>query len=194
MSGKIIRNLIAASVLAILAGCNSSDTGGALSLGLGNKAKTAADPAQPVVVQGACPQLFLREGTAFYTLYAKGAKKTPDGQADPEKLRYQATLSQVSRQCRQSGSDLIMTVVAYGRLVSGPVGEPGTIALPIRVAATDGDATVYTELSQYQVALPSGQGSTQFIFSKADVVLPGGVGPLTKVFIGFDEGPTNGKS
>ncbi len=190
-----MRGVFLVSLAAALAGCNSTGPGGPRS-SLGMKSTMTAEDADtnmPVVVQGACPQVVLREGTAFYTLYAKGAKKTPDGQADPEQLRYQATLSQTTRQCRQSGASLIVTVVAYGRLVAGPVGEAGTVSMPIRVAAVDGDATVYSELTQYPVELAPGQGSTQFIFTKTDVVLPNGVGPLTKLFVGFDEGPAKAK-
>lgn len=190
VSGTLIRNIALAAFATVLAGC-TSDMGKSLSLGLDTKKDADKPVDQTVVVQGACPQVVLREGTAFYTVYAKGAKKTPDGQADPEKLSFQATLSDTTRQCKTQGQSLIITVVAYGRLVSGPAGAPKTVQMPIRVAATDGDQTVYSELVQYPVTLDDTTGSTQFIFNKADVVLPNGVGPLTKVFVGFDEGPYN---
>jgi hypothetical protein len=185
VSDKVVRSFFMLAALGLLAGCSSSN----FSMG-SKKAAAEANPAQPIVVQGACPQVYLREGTAFYTLYEKGAKKTPDGQADPEKLRYEASLSDVTRQCTQTAGGLTMTVAAHGRLVTGPAGQSGaSVTMPIRVAVSDGDKAVYSELTQYPAGLAAGQGSTQFIFTKADIVLPGGVTPLTKVYVGFDEGP-----
>jgi hypothetical protein len=145
-----------------------------------------------VVVQGACPFVFLREGTAIYRQYAKGAKKDPSGLGDPEKLVMQATLSQTTRQCFQTDQGLRVTVVVHGRLVLGPAGQPGAYMLPIRVAATDGDQTLYSELSQFQVTVPPGQGSGQFIFTKENVLLTN-AGSMTKLFAGIDEGPYNTK-
>ena len=62
-------------------------------------------------------------------------------------------------------------------------------AAPIRVAATDGKTTLYSELVQHTVNTDAGQ----FVFTKGDVALPGGSGGFTKVYVGFDEGPYNTK-
>jgi hypothetical protein len=86
-----------------------------------------------------------------------------------------------------------MTVVVQGRVVAGPAGGAGTVNLPIRVAATDGKNTLYSELTQYPVEVPTGVGTTQFIFTKTNIALPGGAGDFAKVYIGFDEGPAAAK-
>ncbi|MDB5523553.1 MAG: hypothetical protein JWM58_1316 [Rhizobium sp.] len=194
VSGKFVKLFSSFAALALVAGCSSSDMSGTFNFNK-KKDETAADASKPVVVQGQCPLVYLREGTAVYRQYAKGAKKNPDGTSDPEKLVMQATLDQTTRQCFQGASGLRVTVVVHGRLILGPAGQPGTTyTLPIRVAATDGDATLYSELSQFPVTLAPGQSSGQFLFTKENVVLdPGGPASMARLFAGIDEGPYNTK-
>jgi hypothetical protein len=201
VSGKFVNLLTSLAALALVAGCTSTNMSGAFNFNK-KKDEAPADTAkQPVVVQGACPLVYLREGTAVYTQYAKAAKrKKRDEPADttaqdPNSLVMQATLDQTTRQCFQTAQGLRITVVVHGRLVLGPAGKPGSsFTLPIRVAATDGDQTLYSELSQYQVTLPPGESTMQFVFTKENVTLneanPSG---LTRLFAGIDEGPYNTK-
>jgi hypothetical protein len=157
---------------------------------------------KPVIVQGQCPQIYLREGTAVFTQYANGARQkkkkdaaAPDAPKDPNSLVMQATLDQTTRQCFQTPQGLKMTVLVHMRVVLGPAGKPGSsFTLPIRVAATDGDQTLYSELTPYQVTLAPGQSTGQFIFTKENVIL-NDVNPtgLARLFAGIDEGPYNTK-
>lgn len=186
MIGNGSRVFVAVSLLALLAGCNSTDTSGTLDVGTGTKAATAT-PAP--MVQGTCPQVILRDGTSFFRSYAKGAKVLPDGTKDPDKLMYQVSLAETTRQCVQSNGNLVITVMAQGRVVTGPAGGPGTVTMPIRVAVVDGDTTIYSELTQFQQQVTAEQPSAQFIFTKADVTVPTNITDLAQVFIGFDEGP-----
>lgn len=190
MSGQFLRFLTPLAVAALAAGCSTSDISSPFSSK--PKVETVDAVEKPVVVQGACPQVYLREGTAIYRQYAKGTKKDPAGAADPDKLVMQATIDQTTRQCVQSAEGLKVTVVARVRVVLGPAGQPGTYTLPIRVAATDGDTTLYSELSKFEATVPPGQGSGQFIFTKPDVLLTSASG-LTRIFAGIDEGPYNTK-
>lgn len=177
MFGKVSRRVLAVSLLAALAGCNKTQTGGAIESG------GSASAATPAVIQAACPQVTLRDGTSSSRTYAKGAKD------DPTKVVYQASLADTTRQCVQSEDALKVTVVVQGRVAAGPAGGPGKVTLPIRVAATDGEKTLYSELTQFPVEIPQGSASTQFVFTKADVTIPAGAGAEAKVFVGFDEGP-----
>lgn len=177
MSGNLSPRLLAMSALLAVAGCNTPQSGGAIEAG-GSAAATT-----PAVIQAACPPVTLREGTASYRTYAKGGKD------DPTKVVYQASLADTTRQCVQSEDSLTVTVVAQGRIVAGPAGGPGKVTMPIRVAATDGEKTLYSELTQYPVEVPPGSTNTQFVFTKTDVTVPAGAGADAKIYIGFDEGP-----
>lgn len=179
MFGKVSSRLLGISLLALVAGCNKTDTGGAIDAG-----GSAAAPT-PAVIQGTCPQIFLREGTSTYRTYAKGAKD------DPTQIIYQASLADTTRQCVQSETSLTVNIVVKGRVISGPAGGSGTVNLPIRVAATDGEKTLYSELIPYPVEIPA-EGTAQFVFSQS-AVLPGGSGDFAKVYVGFDEGPPSKK-
>ncbi|CAN7465184.1 hypothetical protein [Rhizobium sp. LjRoot254] len=191
MSGKYLTKMLSFGLLAGLAACSATDTGGMFSSV--KKSDTAGNDPKMVVMQGACPQVYLREGTAVYTQYAKGVKKNVQGLADPNKLVIQATLDATTRQCRQTDQGLVVTVVVRGRVITGPEGKDGTYSLPIRVAATDGDQTLYSELTPFEVTIPPGQGNTQFIFTKENVVLSAPASGLTRLFAGIDEGPYNTK-
>lgn len=181
-----IRRFLGISLLALAAGCSQTDNSANLGVDAGGT-QQAAGQQQAAVVQGACPQVYLREGTAVYRSYARGAKD------DPERLQFQATLADTTRQCVLNESQLRVTVMAQGRLVTGPAGASGTVTVPIRVAATDGKTTLYSQLVQFPVTIPADGSATQFLFSHADVTLPGGAGNFTKLYLGFDEGPYNTK-
>ena len=191
MSGSVVKKIVALGLLAALAACSSTDTSGMFS-GVSKKKEsdTAGNDPNIVVMQGACPQVYLREGTAVYREYARGVKNDVQGLADPNKLVIQATLDATTRQCRKTAEGLVVTVVVRGRVITGPSGKDGTYTLPVRVAATDGDNTLYSELTKFQVTIPPGQGNAQFVFTKDNVVLTN-IGTMTRLFAGIDEGPYN---
>ena len=199
MSGSSLKKVLALGLMAGLAACSSTSS---MFSGV-EKSSTPADAASTdanadtagndpniVITQGACPQVYLREGTAIYREYARGVKKDVQGLADPNKLVIQATLDATTRQCRQTAAGLQMTIVVRGRVITGPSGKDGSYVLPIRIAATDGDNTLYSELTKFEVSVSPGQGNAQFIFKKDDVVL-NNIGTLTRLYAGIDEGPYN---
>ena len=98
---------------ALIAGCTSADPRSVL----GSAGTNQQPAAEPAVIQGSCPAVSLREGTAYYTTYAKG------GDGDPSKIIHQASISDTTRQCRVSGDQMIMTVVVSGRVVGGLSGQ-----------------------------------------------------------------------
>jgi maltose-binding protein MalE len=147
VSGSVVKKIVALGLLAALAACSSTDTSGLFtSVSKKKESDTAGNDPNIVVMQGACPQVYLREGTAVYREYVRGVKKDVQGLADPNKLVIQATL----------------------------------------------DATLYSELTKFQVTVPAGQGSTQFTFTKDNVVLAN-IGTMTRLYAGIDEGPYNTK-
>jgi len=183
VSAYVSRPIVFAAALTLLAGCNTQKTLETTD----NKSAAAAPTDTMPVVEGTCPQIFLRDGTSSYRTYAKGGKD------DPAKVIYQASLAETSRSCTMNASAMNITVVAQGRLVTGPVGSAGNLVMPIRVAVTDGQTTLYSELVKFEAAIPAGGSSAQFVFRKDNVSIPGGAGKLAKIYIGFDEGPYNTK-
>ena len=194
VSGSGLKKVLVLGLMAGLTACNSTSN---MFSGVEKSqpadvanANTGGNDPNVVITQGACPQVYLREGTAIYREYTRGVKKDVQGLADPNKLVIQATLDATTRQCRQTAAGLQMAIVVRGRVITGPSGKDGTYVLPIRIAATDGDNTLYSELTKFEVTVSPGQGNAQFIFKKEDVVL-NNIGTLTRVYAGIDEGPYN---
>ena len=150
------------------------------------KARPVAVKAQPVapapVVQGFCPKIMLRDGTAYHTVYARGAK------GDPARVVYQASLAGTTRSCTRSRTSLTIKAMAQGRLVAGPMGKAEKVSLPIRIAAVDAGKVVYSRLTRLPVDLTDPAQPRQFLFSK-DAVLPDGISASARIYIGFDPGP-----
>ncbi|HWT60099.1 MAG TPA: hypothetical protein VN284_19850 [Rhizobium sp.] len=208
--GKVSRLIVSASILALLAGCDT--------LGIGGDSKSAA-PAQPngtaqimplapanptsndpsigtaktaqgavaPVVQGACPQIFMRDQDAIFRTYAKGKKD------DPQQIVFQASFGDYTRQCTLNDTNLTMTVVAQLRLITGPAGAPGPVTLPIRVTILDGETVLYSEVTKFPTEIPAGAPGTQVIFRKDGIKMPVGAGALVRVNVGFDTQPAKTK-
>lgn len=169
-------------LVSILAGCTSTgnDGGDGGVLGAALRGGGGQDE-QPEVVQGDCPQVNLREGTAYFRTHESG------GEGDPSRVVHQASIAQVTRQCTLSGGEVVINVVAAGRVVTGPAGGPGTVELPIRVAAVRGDEVLYSELTEYSTTIE--QASGQFLFSDPAVRIPAADADNVQIYVGFDEGP-----
>ncbi len=172
---------------ALVAGCNTAGGLGALNLGGGqSQAEKGVDAKLGAkIVQGRCPRVQLREGTAYLRKYARG------GEDDPEKILFQAAIADTTRQCSITGDQMTINVVVAGRAAAGPAGKSGSITMPIRVAVVENgtNRVVYSELTQFETALPQGNPTTQFLFNKPDVNIPIVDSRSVKVFVGFDEGP-----
>ncbi len=184
LSVNSVRILVFLSLAAVVAGCSSSGVGG-LNLGQ-KKQQTDVDPKLGAkVVQGSCPRVELRDGTANFTKYARG------GEDDREKVTYQASISDSTRQCSVTGDQLTINVVVAGRVLAGPAGKAGPLKLPIRVAVLEkgSNEVIFSELTQFETSLPEGNPTTQFLFNKPDVVIPITASRSVRIFVGFDEGP-----
>jgi hypothetical protein len=178
---KTLRGLAFLSMAAVLSACQSNGPEGGI--------RTAGDSALPPPpsekvkesdLQGYCPRVTLQEGTAYFSVYAKG------GEGDPSKLSYQASIVNVTRSCKRENGMLNITVAIAGRIVPGPGGSPGTVTLPIRIAMLDGDKVVYSQLHKHQVAV--GAVATQYIFSDPALSIPDPTQRTIKILAGYDEG------
>ncbi|UUP18809.1 hypothetical protein [Nitratireductor thuwali] len=177
------RRIAAAAFLAssaILAGCQQ---GSGPNLGIGaQNAEPAAEAIRESELRAYCPPVSLREGTAYFRTYERGAE------GDDSKIIYQASIDDVTRACKYQGTPSI-TVAVAGRIVPGPSGRVGTITMPIRIAAMRGDEVIYSQLFKHQVSISDTAGATQFLFTDPDIAIPGGIDRGVQLFVGYDEGP-----
>ncbi|MDP2119462.1 MAG: hypothetical protein Q8K28_06115 [Hoeflea sp.] len=185
MSDRLLRFVPVLMGAALIAGCTSADPRAVLSPGAGAQ-QAAIDPVtNSEVIQGTCPQITLREGTAYYSQFAKG------GDGDPTKIMHQASISDTTRQCRISGDQMIITVAASGRVVAGPAGKAGQVELPVRVAVLEGEKVLYSELQKHPVTLLEGMPAERFIYTNTSVTFPAASARAVKLYVGFDPGPYN---
>ncbi len=175
-AGKAARLGAAALLGLIVAGCSTS----------GNQQPATSTSGEPRVtqteLQAFCPRISLREGTSYFSTYEKG------GHGDSNRVIYQASISDVTRDCRRDGSNLVMTVAAAGRVVPGPKFRNGSITMPIRVVVMEGDKVLSSNLHKQSVAMNNSQAATQFLFTGTPVTVPEASARRIQIFIGFDEG------
>jgi hypothetical protein len=182
VNGRIFAGLALCGFMLAAAGCQSSDKG---ILGVGDKQAATAEQEKVKAsdLLAYCPKVSLREGTAYFSTYAKG------GQDDASKLIYQASIADVTRDCSRDSGVLTMNVAVAGKVVPGPVGTTGTITMPIRVVVLRGAEVLYSQLHQYKLQIADTSSATQFVFKDAGVSVPLPSASNYQVFAGFDEGP-----
>lgn len=177
---------------AIAAGCRNG--GGAADI---------APPPEPKITQSElrafCPPVGLREGTAFFTTYgaAPAAKAKPAGDVDPsldaaaagKPIRYQTSITDVTRSCTRADGQLTMTIAVAGKVVPGPAGAPGSLTLPIRIAVANGPDLLFSQLYRYDAQVASATSASTFLFTATDVTFADPNLRSVRAFAGFDEGP-----
>ncbi|MCT7373551.1 hypothetical protein [Chelativorans salis] len=181
-----IRHSAAAFILlgsVFLASCQQGATPEADGLGAGGAAQS--EPIRASELRAYCPPVTLRDGTASFRTYERGAEGNPDS------IIYQASIADVTRTCRYSEGSVTMTVAVAGKVVPGPKGRTGTITMPIRVAALRGDEVLYSQLFRHAVSVEDTSGATQFLFTDPNVAVPGQVARGVQLIVGYDEGPYN---
>ena len=183
VSGRFLRmSLAGLAAMATLSACTSSDSGSVLDLKSAKVEKAHSEQILRSELTGFCPQVTLREGTAFFTTYEKG------GDGDASRAVYQASITETTRACTRPDGMLSMNIAVAGRVVPGPKANGATVTMPIRVAITEGDAVLYSQLHQFQVTIIQGQAATQFVFNDPNASIPLSSARKVTIFVGFDEG------
>jgi hypothetical protein len=142
-----------------------------------------ANPNPQVSADDDCPSATIRQGASAWAQNAG---------AGPTNVRYQASVVQIARECAVLGSTMTIKVGVEGRLVVGPKGGPGTVAVPIRIALVQEGPQPRPIVSKFysiQVNVP--QGATQVPFTQVedDLTFPL---PADKnidkyvIYVGFD--------
>jgi hypothetical protein len=148
-----------------------------------------ADPVQDL--RAYCPKTVMRAGTEKLDLYPPQPKKKNAEPPAPAELRFRATITEVARECNQAGEFLNMKVGIAGRVISGPAGETGTVLLPVRVAVTQGETVLYSQLHDIGAEILPGRTSANFSFVDAAISFPKPTAENIIVQVGFDEQRTD---
>ncbi len=130
-----------------------------------------------------CPAMMVRNGASTWQLPA-GANSTS--------LRYQGSLGQLARECALLGDSMTIKVGVEGRVLVGPKGSAGSLAVPLRIALVQEGPqpkSVWTKF--YSVPLNVPQGQTQVTFTHVEDDLTFAIPPSKDVssyviYVGYD--------
>jgi len=133
-----------------------------------------------------CPTMEVRSGASTITVHGPG-------DAVATNVRYQATIGQTARECVPLGANITMKVGVQGRIILGPLGAPGKLDVPVRMALVkEGPEpkTLWTKLYQVPVSIAAGQTNVPFIHVEPDLTFPAPKGEDLEsyvVYVGFDQ-------
>lgn len=152
-------------------GVTNTQPGATMTVGSGPNAQTFE-----------CPAITVRTGAATF--------QSNDGNG---RLRYQANLGQLARECAISGDQMTARLGIEGRVLLGDAGSPGTVNLPIRVAVVEEGPTprtVTTRMFNVPVTIPPGENQATFTVVEDTVTFPLGKTPADMeryvIYIGYD--------
>ncbi|WP_432284606.1 hypothetical protein SLT36_23075 [Aminobacter sp. BA135] len=186
IDGRFLTALATAGFMLAVTGCQSGGSGGFFSPPAPKDPKVVAAEEGKILASellAYCPNITLRDGTAFFNSYAKG------GQDDPAKLVHQSAITDVTRSCTRADGTMTIKVGVAGKVVVGPAGGAGTITMPIRVAVTRGEEVLYSELHKNAVQVTDPSVATQWVFTVPNINIPNPTARDIVIYVGYDEGP-----
>jgi hypothetical protein len=134
-----------------------------------------------------CPDVKIRQGAATLTSSANSAEPTATN------LRYQVSIGTMARECKMLPGNMVSVKVGMqGRVILGPEGSPGVVAVPIRFAVvqeTIDTKVIATKLDRIEVTVPPNDANVLFthVAEGLDFPMPkGGDIDSYVVYIGFD--------
>ena len=140
-----------------------------------------------------CPGVDVRQGASTLAITAPGTE------GGPMTTRYQVTIGQTARECAALGGVMTMKVGVEGRVLLGPVGGPGQIDIPLRMAVVQEGTTPKTVVSKFYkfaVTIPPGHTNVPFVHVEQDLTFPTPRGidlDSYVVYVGFDPQSLNTK-
>ncbi|HTV34860.1 MAG TPA: hypothetical protein VMF12_00390 [Xanthobacteraceae bacterium] len=133
-----------------------------------------------------CPYIQIREGAS--TLVVNGP-----GDNAAMSLKYQGTFERAARQCAVVAGQMVMKVGVEGRIILGPLGGPGQINVPLRIAVVDekpsSSKTIVTKLILIPVTIASMDDNPSFTHVEDNLSFPLPSSEELEnyiVYIGFD--------
>ncbi|WP_334174886.1 hypothetical protein [Pseudoxanthobacter sp.] len=124
-----------------------------------------------------CPPVTIRSGLQTWQQFAGPGN-------DPMMLRYQGTIGETARQCSDAGDQMSINVGIAGRVLTGPKGGPGSVALPVKITVADSDEkTLYSKVFRVPVSISDANGVAWSVVQ--DNILVPKRDDLV-IFVGFD--------
>lgn len=152
-------------------GVTNTQPGATMTVGSGPDAQTFE-----------CPSITVRTGASTFQSNDSSGR-----------LRYQANLGQLARECAISGNQMTARLGIEGRVLLGEAGSPGTVNLPIRVAVVEEGPTprtITTRLFNVPVTIPPGESQATFTVVEDTVSFPLGKTPADMerhvIYVGYD--------
>jgi hypothetical protein len=130
-----------------------------------------------------CPGMMVRNGASTWQVPA-GTNNT--------NLRYQGSLGQLARECAVLGDSMTIKVGIEGRVLVGPKGGAGSLAVPLRIALVQEGTqprSVWTKFYSVPLNIPPGQ--TQITFTHVEDDLTFAIPPSKDlsgyvIYVGYD--------
>jgi hypothetical protein len=158
----------------ILAGCGSTNVFSTSALDLFSTSSKAisdsgsgSDPNTDIE----CPGIELRSGAATLMI----GSKPGEGEPSALDLRYQATIIRTARECHVNAGVMTMKVGIEGRVITGPMGGPGTVDIPLRLAVVQegvNPKTIVSRFAREQVTIASNVDRVTFTHIDPDISFP----------------------
>jgi hypothetical protein len=130
-----------------------------------------------------CPGMMVRSGASTW--------QVPGGTTSTN-LRYQGSLGQLARECAVLGDAMTIKVGVEGRVLVGPKGGAGSVAVPLRIALVQEGPqpkSVWTKFYSVPINVPPGQ--TQVTFTHVEDDLTFAIPPSKDlssyvIYVGYD--------
>lgn len=176
---------IVAALAVALAGCMGTGSDGADPVATAST--VAAGSEQEIDVRrylgpDYCPELRIREGTEVLRRYEPGHEE------EPAFVVWQASVGKTARECLYDAQgNLTLRVGVSGRVVAGPKGGSGSVALPLRIAVVKyKEAVLASELHPLNLTIPA-IGPAVFTEVREVTVPSPGKDRDYVLYVGFDE-------
>jgi hypothetical protein len=129
-----------------------------------------------------CPELRIREGLELARTYQAGQAE------DPANVVWQASLGETARECLYDlQGNLTLRIGISGRVVTGPKGGPGAVAVPLRIAVVKyQEAVLHNQLYPVSVTIAGGSSAVFGRFYEWSVPSPG-QDRVYLIYVGYDE-------
>jgi hypothetical protein len=133
-------------------------------------------PPPPVTAPGApppadidCPPVAIRQGASTLSVVDPKAESSALG------LRYQGTIVRTARECTVHDKMVTIRVGVQGRVIVGPAGGPGPVAVPLRYALVKEGIEpkpIYTKLYTIPVTIQPGETNTLYSHVEETMTVP----------------------